>query len=77
MDKINVLITNANILTLDEQNTIARSLAISNGRINKIWVEPEPPSTFSVEPDTEVIDLKGKTLIPGFIDTHNHILMYS
>lgn len=77
MDKIDTLITNANILTLDEQNSIAHSLAITDGRINEIWQESEPPASVRITSNTEVLNLKGKTLIPGFIDTHNHILMYS
>jgi len=75
MEKTDLLITNANILTLDKQNRRAGSLSVSDGRINGIWDESEPPITIS--PNTEVINLRGKTLIPGFIDTHNHLLMYS
>lgn len=76
--KIDLLIKNANIITLDAKHRRAGSLAVSNGRIVKIWGSNEPlhgeAMMFS---HTEVVDLKGRTLIPGFIDTHNHLLMYS
>lgn len=77
MSYIDLIIKNANILTLDKRNTIARSLAVENGRISGIWEEIEPRIMEKVHvTKTKVIDLKGATLIPGFIDTHNHILMY-
>lgn len=75
MESVDLILTNANILTLDQQNRRAGSLSVSNGRITGVWNEPEP--AFSISPNTEVINLKGKTVIPGFIDTHNHILPYS
>ncbi|UJL45931.1 amidohydrolase [Virgibacillus sp. NKC19-16] len=78
MKTIDLLIKNANILTLDDQHSRARSVAVSDGRICKIWTESEPSidDTY-INSDTKVIDLKGATLLPGFIDTHNHLLMYS
>lgn len=72
------LIINANILTLDNKNSRAGSVAVSDGVIVKIWPEKQPPREeidYSKEPT--IIDIKGSTLIPGFIDTHNHLLMYS
>ncbi|WP_121640298.1 amidohydrolase [Virgibacillus sp. Bac330] len=68
---------NGNILTMDETNTIASSIAIKNGTIIGIWEEKQPPLEVITATDTvETIDLAGKTMLPGFIDTHNHILMY-
>lgn len=78
MDKTDLVIINANVLTLDEDNRRAGSIAVTNGRITGIWRESEPPkNTVDITVETEVINLKGNTLIPGFIDTHNHILGYS
>ncbi|GGC85367.1 amidohydrolase [Thalassobacillus devorans] len=76
MNDIDLLIKNAAVLTLDEENTHAGSVAVSNGRIVKIWPEKEP-AIEEIPEKTEVIDLDGATLIPGFIDTHNHLLMYA
>ena len=72
-----VIFKNGNILTLDKKNTKVRSMAVSDDRIIGIWETREPPEdSIAIDDTTEVIDLEGKTLIPGFIDTHNHILMY-
>ncbi|GGK02282.1 amidohydrolase [Lentibacillus kapialis] len=75
---IDLLFTNANVLTLDDDNRRAGSVAVSDGKIVGIWQEPAPPITeVNITEQTEVINLQGNTLLPGFIDTHNHILMYS
>lgn len=76
MRKIDLLIKNANVLTLDSQNRCARSVAVSNGKIVGIWREGEPPKDDIQSVHANIVDLQGATLIPGFIDTHNHILMY-
>ncbi|MBP1971289.1 putative amidohydrolase YtcJ [Virgibacillus natechei] len=78
MNTIDLLITNANVITLDQQNTRARSVSVSNGRITNISDVPEPSRDATpICSHTKIMDLKGATLIPGFIDTHNHLLMYS
>ncbi|MFD2211967.1 amidohydrolase [Virgibacillus halophilus] len=75
MKNADLLIMNANVLTLDEDNTRAGSVAVKDGRIIGVWPECEPEvNQVSAE---EKLDLKGATLIPGFIDTHNHILGYA
>ncbi|WP_404458834.1 amidohydrolase [Oceanobacillus kapialis] len=77
MTNVDLLFKNGNVLTLDKNNTIAGSVAVSDGRIIGIWSEPEPPKeTVEISSNTTVIDLKGDTLLPGFIDTHNHILTH-
>ncbi|MFJ7736363.1 amidohydrolase [Lysinibacillus sp. NPDC097287] len=77
MSKIDLFIKNANVLTLDSQNRRAGSVAVSDGKIIGIWAEGEPAKgEINLSVQTSVVDLQGATLIPGFIDTHNHILMY-
>lgn len=72
-----VLITNANVITLDGESRRAASVAVTNGRISGVWKQSEPPkSDIEVTTRTEVIDLNGATLIPGFIDTHTHLSGY-
>src|SRR5699024_7070086 len=78
MMDIDLLITNGNILTLDDNNNKARSLAVADGEIVGLWDSPEPPKDkVSITKETNTMDLQGASLIPGFIDTHNHILVYS
>ena len=72
-----LIITNAVILKLNAENEQARSLAVKNGRITDVWDTPAPPlGNLPITDRTKIIDLEGATLIPGFIDTHNHILSY-
>lgn len=78
MGKVNLVFKNANVLTLDKQNTRACSVAVTDGKITGIWQDPEPPEdVVEVTDENQIIDLNGDTLIPGFVDTHNHILMYA
>ncbi|MBP1949865.1 amidohydrolase [Virgibacillus litoralis] len=66
------VIFNGNILTLEDSRA-ANAVGFSNGKIKKIWFD-------NLETETKAnqwIDLDGRTLIPGFIDTHNHLFMYS
>ncbi|MFC3039970.1 amidohydrolase [Virgibacillus xinjiangensis] len=78
MNKIDLIIKNASILTLDERNTYAGSVAVGDGKIVHIWPEKYPSlKDEEIATDAQVVDLDGATLIPGFIDTHNHLLMYA
>ncbi|MCG7381672.1 amidohydrolase [Paenibacillus sp. ACRRY] len=75
MKNVDLLLTNANILTLDGANRVAKSVAVTKGRISGIWSQPEPPSNaVNMSAQTKVLNLRGATVIPGFIETHNHIL---
>lgn len=78
MFKTNLLFINGNILTLDKYNSIAGSIAVLDDEIVGRWAEKEPPEDEVIQTNNcKVIDLNGATLIPGFIDTHNHILMHA
>src|SRR5699024_669335 len=78
MENVDLLIKNATILTMDSQDTIARSVAVTNGMITHISLDDEPDvSEMNLSSDTKVLDLNNKTLILGFIDTHNHIIDYT
>lgn len=67
-----VIITNANVFNADESNPCAETVAVRGNRI--VYVG----SRLEVEEwrgqDTRVIDGQGNTLLPGFIDSHFHLL---
>ncbi|WP_027965361.1 amidohydrolase [Halalkalibacillus halophilus] len=71
--KYDLIIHNGTILTIDEQK-IAKAVAVNDGKIAQVWT-----SSFDINKENadQHYDLNGQTLIPGFIDTHNHILMYA
>jgi len=65
-----IILKNANTITLDDSIPQADTLAIKQGRI--AYVGHSKGSTQYQTPHTEVIDLQGQTLIPGFNDNHLH-----
>lgn len=63
---------------MNEENEQAGSLAVKDGIITHIWeTSTAPKEIFTIDENTKIIDLEGATLLPGFIDTHNHILSYA
>ncbi|MEK5331449.1 amidohydrolase [Lysinibacillus sp. FSL W8-0992] len=80
MLKVDLLIKNANIITLDAHSTRANVVASFEGRIVGIWSKDEfnqIKDSLIFKQDMNEVDLNGATLIPGFIDTHNHLLIYA
>ena len=61
------------IITVDDKNPEALSIAVHNGKIQAIGSETEVLKYEGY--NTEVIDLKGNTLMPGFIDIHTHPIL--
>jgi hypothetical protein len=70
-----LLIQNARIRTLDKSGTLAQSLAAYNGWI--IGVGSESSLSDLVGPQTRILDLGGRTVLPGFIDGHAHLSLFS
>ena len=67
-----LVVTNANIRTMDAKRTVARSVAVLNGRIVAVGSEADTKPLIGLK--TRVIDAKGRTIIPGFNDAHVHFL---
>ncbi len=72
--KINLVIHNAKIYTVDEKFSIAEAMAISNGKIVAVGTNDDILKVYNGE---EVLDLNGKTVFPGFIDAHCHFTGYA
>ncbi|MFN0276015.1 MAG: amidohydrolase [Chitinophagales bacterium] len=62
---------NANILTQDKKNPKASAFAVEGGKIIAVGQDEKVLSVKN--PETEVIDLQNKTVLPGFNDAHIHI----
>lgn len=56
---------------MDEKNPIAQAIAIKYREIVKVGKNEEVLKLKA--PNTKVIDLQGKTMLPGFIDPHVHM----
>ncbi|MDQ0353070.1 putative amidohydrolase YtcJ [Alkalibacillus filiformis] len=69
-----LIIYNGDIITLEEELIDVQAVGVEDGTITKVWTGDFDPEEVTAK---EWYNLEGKTLTPGFIDTHNHILMYS
>jgi predicted amidohydrolase YtcJ len=67
---LDTILVNGKIVTVDDRFTIAQALAIRGGRI--VRVGPTAEIETLKGPSTHVIDLGGRTVIPGLIDNHAH-----
>ena len=67
-----VILVNGKIVTVDDRFTIARAAAIKGQRFIAVGKTAEVRKLAGK--DTKVIDLKGKTVIPGLIDNHAHFV---
>jgi hypothetical protein len=76
-----VIVHNGKIYTMDDTSnsanagTIVEALAIRDG---KILLTGNNKQILSLRgPQTRVIDAKGRTVVPGIIDTHSHLFDYA
>ena len=65
-----LVLTNGNVITVDEQNPSAESVAMIGDRIAAVGSAADIAAY--IGDATEVIDLAGQTAIPGFIEGHGH-----
>jgi len=61
---------NGSIVTVDDRFSIAEAFAVSNGRFVSVGSNAQIGAIAGSA--TQVIDLAGRTVLPGFIDTHAH-----
>jgi predicted amidohydrolase YtcJ len=70
-NKASLVFRGGNILTLDERNTRATAIAVREDQIvhvgNQRTVKP------FIDADTRVVELDGRTVVPGFNDAHAHM----
>lgn len=70
-----VLVVNADIITMNPQQPSARAMAFSGGRILAIGSEEEVRA--AIDAYDMYYDLEGRTVAPGFIETHDHLFLAS
>jgi predicted amidohydrolase YtcJ len=66
-----LIIRDAHIVTVDPKFSIARAAAVRDGRFIAVGSDAEVMK--DAGPQTRVVDLHGKTVLPGFNDTHVHL----
>lgn len=63
---------NGDIITVNDKEPIVDAVLVENGKIIKTGSKEEILKLKNE--DTELVDLDGKTMLPGFIDSHSHII---
>jgi imidazolonepropionase-like amidohydrolase len=66
---------NGKIITVDERASVAQAVAVRDGKI--LAVGQNAQILKLAGPKTTRIDLKGKTMLPGLVDTHSHLQEYA
>ena len=74
MNVADMVLTNGNVVTVEEGQPNAEAIAIIDDKIAAVGSSAEIAAW--VGENTEVIDLAGKTAIPGFIEGHGHYTSY-
>jgi predicted amidohydrolase YtcJ len=67
---VDLVLVNGEVITVDAKDSIVQAVAVKNGKILKVGTSEQMAELIGAE--TEVLDLKGKTVTPGLIDAHVH-----
>ena len=70
------ILFNGRIITLDAKSSVHQALAIREGRIAALGTNAQIKRLVGHESrgQDSIVDLKGRTVIPGLIDSHMHAI---
>jgi predicted amidohydrolase YtcJ len=68
-----LILTAANIITMTAEGERAQALAIEGGRLVRVGARDAVADL--IRQGWPVLDLQGRTVLPGFIDTHQHLML--
>lgn len=71
-EQTTTIFTNGNVLTVDDVFSEAEAMAVRGNRILAVGADHEVRAAAGA--DATIIDLEGKTVLPGFIDAHTHVV---
>ena len=71
MPEANLILSNANVITLTHRQARAQAIAILDGRIIDVGANRKIQTHAGKK--TEIINCKDKTVVPGFVDCHVHM----
>lgn len=72
--QVDLVIHNATIYTVDNEFTVAHAMAVDKGKIVAIGQDEDVLEKYA---GNTVTDAQGKSIFPGFIDAHAHMLNYA
>ncbi|MGE0717772.1 MAG: amidohydrolase family protein, partial [Alphaproteobacteria bacterium] len=67
-----IILTNGKVTTLDRANPVAAAVAVGDGRVLAVGAERDVMAMAG--PETRVVDLGGRRVIPGLNDSHTHLI---
>ncbi|HKY98883.1 MAG TPA: amidohydrolase family protein, partial [Gemmatimonadaceae bacterium] len=70
--KADLIVVNGNVYTVDDARPRASAFAVRSGKI--VFVGSDREARFLAGSATKVIDAGGRTVIPGMVDAHAHLL---
>ena len=70
---VDMIVTNAKVLTMDAAKPRAEAVAVAGGKIVAVGTAADVAAL--VGPDTRVIDAGGRSLLPGFVESHLHLVL--
>lgn len=70
---VDLLVLNAKVYTVNEHFEMAQAFAIKDGKILEVGTSEELQEKYRSD---QVLDLGGKTILPGLIDAHTHLYGY-
>jgi predicted amidohydrolase YtcJ len=68
-EDVDLLLINGNVYTVNEKQPHAEAVAVKNGRVAFVGSNADARKFHA----KQVVDLRGKPVVPGFIDSHCHI----
>ncbi len=74
MTVADLILKNANVVTMDARQPTAELVAIAGDKIRLVASKEELESVAGAK--TRIIDCQGKTVVPGFNDAHCHIISF-
>jgi hypothetical protein len=67
-----LVLINGKIATVNDRDEFVQAVAVKDGRFLSVGASEQVQQY--VGPDTEVVDLGGRAVIPGIVDSHNHVV---
>ena len=74
VDRADLVLTGGPVLTMNARDDVAEAVAVADDRIVAVGRAVDVEGL--VGPGTEVVRLGGRPVVPGFIDPHNHFMLY-
>lgn len=68
-----IIYTNAEVVTVNDEQPSAEAIAVKDGKILAVGDRAHMKSFQSDA--TQILDMGGKVIVPGFIDAHGHFLL--